>query len=302
MPVGSVGKRVVRELLAPEFSVRVLTREPGRLTEEIREQVEIFRGSTDDTEALLRALDGVEAMFWCVPAEPLQVSDLQSHFERHARAGCQALRQVGTPRVVGISAGGKGPARNAGPITGLHTMEDILNDSGAAIRHLRCGLIMEDFLSQAQSISQRGLLSYPLPEGTRIPMVAARDIADVALRWLVRRDWTGTGEVAVHGAEDLSFGEAATVLEQVLHRPVRYKEASANQYIQNLVGLGASLEYARGRVNMFSELAQGITRAEPRTFESTTPTTLSEWAETELASEVQALSLHASTDTVTLSG
>ena len=58
---------------------------------------------------------------------------------------------------VTISACGKGLARNAGPISGLHAMEDILNGSGAAIRHLRCGWFMENFLEQAESICQRGI-------------------------------------------------------------------------------------------------------------------------------------------------
>ena len=39
-------------------------------------------------------------------------------------------------------------------------------------------------------------------------MVAAADIADAALRWLVRREWKGIGSVAVHGPEDLSYDEA----------------------------------------------------------------------------------------------
>jgi hypothetical protein len=40
---------------------------------------------------------------------------------------------------------------------------------------------------------------------------------------------------------------------------------------------------------MFSELARGITRAEPRTVESTTPTTLAAWARSELLTAVEAL-------------
>ncbi len=71
-------------------------------------------------------------------------------------------------------------------------------------------------------------------------------------------------------------------MERILERPVRYKEASANHYVQILIGLGASAEYARSLVEMFAELAQSITRAEPRTAESTTPTSLSAWAKREL--------------------
>src|SRR4030095_14636399 len=171
-PTGKIGRRIVPELLAPDFSVRVIVRDPVRLPEEIREQVEIVRGSTDDAATLRQALDGVEALFWCVPAESLQETNVERHYERFACAGWQAIRQAGTPRVVTISAGGKGFARNAGPISGLHGMEEILNESGAAIRHLRCGSFMENFLSQARSICRRGLISYPMPGHVPIPMTA----------------------------------------------------------------------------------------------------------------------------------
>src|SRR5438552_11113745 len=206
-PTGKIGRKVVPELLAPEFSVRVIARDPARLPAEIQGQVEVVRGSTDDPVTLRRALDGVEALFWCVPSQPLQETHARTYYERFARAGCEAIRRAGTPRVVTISAGGKSLARNAGPISGLHAMEDILNESGAAIRHRRCGFFMENFLREAQPIWERGVFSCPMPGHIPIPMVAAGDIADAALRWLVRRDWKGIAGVAVHGPEDLSCNQ-----------------------------------------------------------------------------------------------
>jgi len=288
-PTGRIGSQVVRELLAPEFSVRVIVRDPSRLPEEIRGQVEVVRGSTDDAAALRRALVGVDALFWCVPGEPLEATDVRAHYERFARAGAQAIRQAGTRRVVSISAGGKGLARNAGPISGLHAMEDILNESGAAIRHLRCGAFMDNFLRQAQTIAERGVLSYPMPRHLAIPMVAVTDVADTALRWLARRDWKEVAGVGVHGPEDLSHGQAAAVMERVLERRVRCHEASANRYVQSLIGGGASAGYARSQVEMYAELANGISRAEPRTAESTTLTTLAAWTERVLRPVVETI-------------
>src|SRR6266567_174294 len=288
-PTGKIGRRVLVELLAPEFSVRVIARNPSRLPEEIREQVEIVRGSAEDAGTLRPALDGVEALFWCVPTESLQETNVRGYYERFAHAGCEAIRRAGTPRIVTISAGGKGLARNAGPISGLHAMEDILNQSGAAIRHLRCAAFMENLLLQAQRICEQGILSYPMPGDVAISMVAAKDIADVALRWLARRDWAGIMGVAVHGPEDLSYNQAAAIIELVLERPARYREMSADDYVRNLVRSGASVHYADRQTAMFAELTRGITRAEPRTPESTTPTTLTAWTESELLPMVEAL-------------
>jgi uncharacterized protein YbjT (DUF2867 family) len=281
-PTGNIGKRMVRELLAPEFSVRVITRDPARLPADVRAQVEVVRGSMEDVAAMQRALDGVEAMFFCVPTESFQETNVRAHYERFAHVAARAIRAAEPARVVTISAVGKNQARNAGPISALHAMEDILNEAGAAIRHLRCGAFMENFLWQTPAITERGVLSYPLPGHLAIPLVAATDVADVALRWLVRRDWSGIAGVAVHGPEDLSYNQAAAIMERVLDRPVRYQELAANAYVQSLVSHGASIEYAQSLIAMFAELAQGIARAEPRTYETTTPTKLSDWTRAEL--------------------
>src|SRR3989442_4579828 len=116
-PAGNIGRRVLSELLAPEFSVRVIARHPSRLPAEIREEVEVVRGSTDDPALLRRALDGVETLFWCVPTEPLQATNVRGHYERFARAGSQAIREAGTPPVVTTSPSGKRLPRNAGAIS-----------------------------------------------------------------------------------------------------------------------------------------------------------------------------------------
>ena len=281
-PTGNIGRRIVRELLAPEFSVRVIARDPVRLPDEVREQVEVVHGSMDDAATLRRALDGVDALFFCVPPASRQETDVRGHYEKFARVAAEAVCAAKTPRVVTISAVGKGRTRKAGPISALHAMEDLLNESGAAIRHLRCGAFMENFLLRAQSIAERGVFSYPMPGHIAIPLVAATDVADVALRWLVRRDWSGIAGVAAHGAEDTSYNQAAAIIERVLERPVRYQELAANAFVQSLVGRGASAEYAQSLVAMFSELASGIARSEPRTYDTTTPTRLSDWAREEL--------------------
>jgi uncharacterized protein YbjT (DUF2867 family) len=288
-PNGRIGRWIVPELLEPDFSVRVITRNPAQLPREIREQVEVVRGSTDDPTMLLHALDGVEALFWCVPTESREETEVEHHYERFARAGWEAIRQAGTPRVVTISAVGKGQARQAGRISGLHAMEELLNESGAAIRHLRCGLFMENFHQEAEWLIQRGVLSYPVPGHIPVPMVAAADIADIALRFLVRRDWSGIVGINVHGPEELSYGEAAATMGRILGRPVRYEHASAEEYVHRLVSTGASPEYARNMAEMHAELVQGNGLTEPRTHEATTPTTLAKWGARNLTPLAQSL-------------
>jgi hypothetical protein len=88
-------------------------------------------------------------------------------------------------------------------------MEEILNETGTALRHLRCGLFMENFLSEARSTWEQGMISYPIAGHILIPLTSAEEVEDTALRWLVRRDWQNIEVVSIHGRENFSLNQAA---------------------------------------------------------------------------------------------
>src|SRR5262249_22788911 len=104
-PAGRIGRILLAELLAPEFSVRVIARGQSRLPAEVREQAELVSGSTDDAKILRTALEEVESLFWCVPRPTEAETDLRGHYARFSLAACQAVRAAGTPRIVAISPG-----------------------------------------------------------------------------------------------------------------------------------------------------------------------------------------------------
>jgi hypothetical protein len=49
----------------------------------------------DDEATLRHAVDGVESLFWCVPKESLQETNIELHYERFACAawGLFAMRE-----------------------------------------------------------------------------------------------------------------------------------------------------------------------------------------------------------------
>lgn len=246
-PDGEVGRRVMAELLSPEFTVRVITGDAAALPEAWHGQAEIIAGPVEDAGPLLRTLMNVESVLWCVPSGTAELAPGQR--ERFARILCRAMQKSGTPRLVTISTAGGGFTRNAGVGSGPQAVEAILNESGAAVRHLRCGFLMEHLLSQSQSIVEEGTFSFPMPGDITVPLVAADDVADVALRWLVREDWDGNESLLVSGPERVSFNQAAAVLEQVLERPVRYEETPMNRCFQSLPASGAQAADACGFFN-----------------------------------------------------
>ncbi len=216
-------------------------------------------------------------MFWCVPQSHTQ-DNVLDYYLQFTQAVAIAIRKVQIPRVVTVSSGGKGLAKNAGAISSLHAMEDLLNQTGAALRHLRCGNFMENFLWQTGAIAHQGKFFYPFPGDYSIPMVATLDIGTIAAQWLMKRDWTGQSAVAVHGAEDLSLNQSAEVFSDVLGKTIQSQQVPPAAYYESMLKYGASPAFAQSLLDLFAEVSNGIYQAEVRTSETTTPTTLRQWA------------------------
>ena len=277
-PTGNIGQNVLHGLLQSNETVRVIARDPSRLMPEAVNRVEVVEGSLDDIGVLQKAFAGAETLFWCVP-QSNTATDVREYYLHFARPACEAIRAQGVKRVVAVSSGGRGRARNAGPISALHAMEAMIEDTGVAFRALRNGSFMENLLWQVEPIKRQGVFFYPLGGDVKKPTCAARDIAASAVRLLRDRSWTGQGGAGVHGPEDLSFNEIARIMTEVLGKPVRFQQVPGPGYKASLMQHGSSEAFAQSLVDMFAEVGQGLYEAEPRTPETTTPTTFRQWCE-----------------------
>lgn len=277
-PTGNVGQNVLRGLLQSGETMRVIVRAPAQLTPEAVNRVEVVVGSLDDIGVLQKAFAGAETLFWCVP-QSNTLTDVREYYQRFAQPACDAIRAQGVKRVVAVSSGGRGRARNAGPISALHAMEAMIEDTGVAFRALRNGSFMENLLWQVEPIKRQGVFFYPLGGDVKKPTCAVRDIAASAVRLLRDRSWTGHAGAGVHGPEDLSFNEMARTMTEVLGKPIRFQEVPGPGYKASLMRHGSSEAFAQGLVDMFAEVGQGLYEAEPRTPETTTPTTFRQWCE-----------------------
>jgi uncharacterized protein YbjT (DUF2867 family) len=96
---------------------------------------------------------------------------------------------------------------------------------------------------------------------------------------LLDDSWSGAGHVAVLGPQDLSFNDMAQIMSEVLGKPVRYQQIPARALKDRLTGSGMSDAMAQGTADMMAAKDQGLDNAEPRTPESTTPTTFRQWCQ-----------------------
>jgi len=277
-PTGDIGSKLVKDLLTAKESVRVIAREPARIAPEIRRQVQIVQGSTDEEAVWMRALEGAESVFLVVPPD-FATNDINEHYLRFTRPACKAMTTRGVKRIVSVSGLGRGIQVNAGLVTAAFAKDAQIERSGVDFRALWCPGFMENLLRQVPRLKERGVFSGPSRPDLKAPQVSTRDIAASAAKLLLDRSWTGQGGLAVLGPEDLSIDDMAAIMTDVLGKPIRYQTVTAEAYKAQLTSRGASEAFAQGLVDMFAAKDNGLDNHEWRTAGNTTSTSFRQWCE-----------------------
>jgi len=282
-PTGNVGRAAGdRLLLAEDAEIIVIHRAPSRLRHLEARGVYVRQGSLDNEEALTRATGGADALLWVTPAIPTAIN-LRASQNEFGVAAAAAIRAHEIPRVVNISSIGAQHDAGTGPVAGLHDVEEMLDATGAEVLHLRAGYFFENYIPQAQVVRAMGAIMLPIAGDMSLPMTAARDVGVVAAETLLDAEWEG-GIRGVHGPEDMTFDQAAAAISAVCGRHIRHSVVDEMQARMGLGMLGFSQSFIDATLEMYEAFESGhLVAAEPRTDETTTPTTMLDWADEVMA-------------------
>ena len=236
-----------------------------------------------------QAFAGADSVFWVVPPDP-RAQTVDAAYLDFTRPACAAFKSQGIKRVVGISALGRGTpaAANAGLVTASLKMDDLIASTGVHYRAVTNPSFMDNLLRQVELIKNQGMFSLPISGDLKQPSACTRDIAATAAKLLLDQSWNGVGSVPVLGPEDLSYNDMATIMSEVLGKPVRFQEAPGQAFKARLLERGMSEAMAQANLDMWDAYNQGLDAAEPRTPQSTTPTSFRQWCEEELKPRVVA--------------
>jgi uncharacterized protein YbjT (DUF2867 family) len=275
-PTGSIGSQLVKLLLGANETVRVVARDPAKLAPEVRDRIKVVQGSSDDEDVLNRALAGAESLFHLVPPFS-RAPNVTEHYLQFTRPACAAMKRNGVTRVVTVSGVGRRVTAKAGAVTSTFAKDDEFVRAGFHVRALWCPGFMENMLRSVESMRAGGVFAGPSRPDVKMPLVATRDIAASAARLLRDRSWTGPGGLAVLGPEDLSMNDVAAITGDVLGRPIRYEQVPAQTYKAQFLKRGASEDFAQSLIDMYEAKDRGLDNSEPRTPETSTPTTYRQW-------------------------
>ncbi|MFJ6537745.1 NAD(P)H-binding protein [Paenarthrobacter sp. NPDC091711] len=283
-PTGHVGRHLVPMLIRAGVKPLLLLRDPDRLAPDVRPEVDVAEVDLLDADAVVRAVSGVDALYWVDP--PPAGHNPLAEYKLATASAARAVTEGGVGRVVFQSSVGAERRHGMGEIDGLAATEVALNATDANVVHLRCGYFFTNLEYQVDAI-RAGALQVLLPVNQPMAWVSPRDIAEVAAGRLLSEEWRGRIVQAVHGPADLSWQQVVGIISEAVGKPLEVERIPEEEMRGTLAGFGMSAEQIDSLVGMSTGFLGGFTPEQERSVHSTTPTTLAEWAYTELKPMLQ---------------
>jgi len=91
-PTGQIGHQVLDSVLDNSEAIRVIARDPSRLSRHVRERVEVVQGSHGDIDVVDSAFAGANSVFWLVPPDP-QAESVEAAYVDFTRPACDAFKR-----------------------------------------------------------------------------------------------------------------------------------------------------------------------------------------------------------------
>jgi uncharacterized protein YbjT (DUF2867 family) len=279
-PTGNIGSKLTEKLLDAGADVTLLARHPDKLSAQVARGAKVAQGSQEDEAFVLAATRGASALFWLTPPN-FATPDFRAYQRKMGAIVAKAITVNKIPRVVHLSSIGAQLGHGVGPVNGLHDIEKAIDAVATNVTHLRPGGFMENVLMSLDTIKTAGAMFMPVSGGAKTPMVATRDIAEAAAKLLLDGSWTGKRAVTLYGPEELGFATVATILTEVLGKPVSFVQVTPDQARQAMLGKGLTPDMVSQYVEMYDAFDTGrIVQGLPAKPDLRGTTTFKEFART----------------------
>jgi uncharacterized protein YbjT (DUF2867 family) len=236
---GTVGSEVVRQLRERDAPVRAFVRSREKGAQAEAAGAEIAVGDATDAAALDAALQGVERVFFVLPASPDQVGQETDVVDAIVRAGAPPAVKLSV-----ISADPGSPVRFA---AAHGRVEELLGEAGVPHTLLRPTDYMQNAFRWAPMFAQ-GTVYLPVPDA-RIASLDVRDLAAAAVAALTDDGHEGrTYELT--GPDAPTRREQVEILAAAAGRDVEIVPVTHEQAREAMLGMGVPPWSADGLVEL----------------------------------------------------
>lgn len=277
---GKVGSKVADTLLNQGQIVTLVARDADKLKPFADRGATVVAASFTEINKLTDALTGAHVVLTMVPSNHAAVNFIGEQ-RQAADAQVMAIRQSGIRNVVNLSSAGSHVIEGNGVLTALAEMEVKLNQlDDVNVLHLRPTFYMENAFYALDLIRHRSINGLPTDGDHAFPMIATKDVAAVIAGKLGHFDVVGKVVLPLLGPRDYTLRELTTQIGAAIGKPelpyVRFTPADTKA---GVVASGGSASFADRYVELSVAFERGLLNYEQRSAETTTPTTLAEFAE-----------------------
>lgn len=242
---------LAESLLRRGHSVRVLSRTTSRVVRLLEHGAQVVRGNLLDDDSLEELFAGAATAYVVTPAS----GDPGSTYETDiAEVLARAVRATDVEHIVYLSALGADQPGDVELLQSKASVEQVLLDTGRDVTILRPGIFMDN-LWLARPVLVRGRLAMPNHPDTKLPIVAARDVALNAL-FTMTQEAGGCAAYDLPGPCALTPAGIAGEIGRVWARPIRYDRLSEPDFERHLVHLGISSRRARLLTRILADYGQ----------------------------------------------
>ncbi|TAE31775.1 MAG: NAD-dependent dehydratase [Cytophagales bacterium] len=259
--IGHISKPVVEGLVKANHTVTVITSKAENAEAIKNLGASAAVGSVEDAAFVTESFAGADAVYLMIPPK-WGVTDWRGFQNEVADNYIAAIRANNVPYVVLLSSIGAHMGNGAGPVDGLHDMEQKLKTvEGLNVKVLRPSYFMYNLFNMVGMVKGMGMMGSNFGDD-KLVLVHTDDIAQVALQNLLNLDFTGT-QIQYIASDERTGAEIAKVLGEAVGKPeTPWVVFSDEQSKQGMLGAGLNDEMANGYTTMGVALREGTMQAD----------------------------------------
>lgn len=242
---GTIGRELVRYLIANNTCVRIAARDEQKVTEFKNCGCPVISFDYEKERTFDKAFDGISGFYLSVPLWRSPIDEL-------ILPAIESAKKHGVTHIVSLGAIGLQLDKE----TPLSILEEYVKHCGLQFTILRPNLLMQTVLALSSYMVKK-YREIRLPAGdARISFVDARDVAEAAAIALV--DPSHRNKVYnLTGSKALSHSEIANILSRICGNTISYIPVSHNEAQKNLTKEGWSAEKTSMMVGLYEIAKHG---------------------------------------------
>lgn len=245
---GHIGSAVAQTLLSQGEPVTIVSRSSSSIPKWQKRGAQVEIVDVHNTVKLRCVFAKGKRLFLLnPPADPATNTDVE---ERKSLVSIlEAIKDSGLEKIVAESTYGAQSGSQIGDLGVLYEMEQQLATQSIPFSIIRAAYYMSNWDFSLQSAKQDGVVNTFFPTDFVLPMVAPRDIGQLAAR-LMTEPLENIGLHNIEGPERYSSLNVAEAFAKILQKPVRVVETPRGQWIETMQTMRFSNEAATSFSNM----------------------------------------------------